>query len=222
VIYTACLDESDTHGPSPTVIMACFLANARQWTLFKRRLRALQKSYGFTVFHATEFRNKTDEFFGWSDTKCLRLVSDLTELVRDNLTEGVTVHLERQRYLDEYRKSPVPKKMNLDSQYGVCFRACMAHLIAITLSHGTRHRLNVVIEAGHANVGDTKRIFKDMKRQVKNLFGVDLLGTHEIEKKEKAAPLMLSDFLAYSYSQMRTLKVDYAAEAPMHVPRRHR
>jgi hypothetical protein len=94
VIYTAYFDESDTHGPSPTVIMACFLANARQWRLFKRRLRALQKSYGFTIFHATEFRNKTDEFFGWSDIKCLRLVSDLTDLVRDNLTEGATVHLE--------------------------------------------------------------------------------------------------------------------------------
>ena len=97
----------------------------------------------------------------------------------------------------------------------------MAHLIAIAFSHGTRHRLNVVIEAGHPNVGDTKRIFTDMKRQVKNLFGVDLLGTHKIESKEKAAPLMLSDFLAYSYLQMRTLKVDYAAEAPMHVPKRH-
>jgi hypothetical protein len=103
--------------------------------ILKRRLRVLQKSYGFTVFHATEFRSETDEFFGWSDIKCLRLVSDLTELVRDNLAEGVTVHLERHLYLDEYRKSPVPKKMNSDSQYGVCFRACMAHLIAIAAAY---------------------------------------------------------------------------------------
>lgn len=199
--------------------MACFLGYARQWELFRRRLSSLQKSYGFAVFHATEFRNKTGEFFGWSDAKGLQLVNDLTELVRDNLTEGVTVYLERHRYSDEYRKPPVPKKMNLDSQYGVCFRACMAHIIAIAVADGRRHRLNVVIEDGHPNVGDTERIFNDMKQQVRNRLGTDLLGTHTVAKKEKAAPLMVSDFLAYTYLQMRTSKVDYAAQAPMHVPK---
>jgi hypothetical protein len=116
LLYTAYFDESDTHGPSPTVIMACFLGHARQWELFGRRLRLLQKRNDFTIFHATEFRNKTGEFDGWGDTKCMQLVNDLTELVRDNLTEGVTIYLERQRYLDEYRKPPVSKKMTLDRE----------------------------------------------------------------------------------------------------------
>jgi hypothetical protein len=218
MLYTAYFDESDTHGHLPTVIMACLLGYARQWELFGRRLRALQKRDGFSVFHATDFRNKTGEFFGWSDAKGLQLVSDLTELVRDNLTEGVTVYLERQRYLDEYRKRPVPKKMTLDSQYGVSFRACMAHIISIVLRDGKRHRLDVIIEDGHPNVGDTERIFNDMKRQVKSRLGPDLLGTHTIAKKEKAAPLMVSDFLAYTYLQMRTSKLDYTAQAPMNVP----
>jgi hypothetical protein len=38
LLYTAYFDEADTHGPSPTVIMACFLGHARQWELFGRRL----------------------------------------------------------------------------------------------------------------------------------------------------------------------------------------
>jgi hypothetical protein len=220
LLYTAYFDESDTHGPSPTVIMACFLGYARQWQLFGRRLRALQKRDGFAIFHATEFRIKTGEFAGWSDRKGMQLVNDLTELVRDKLTEGVTIYLERQRYLDEYSKPPVPKKMNLDSQYGVGFRACMAHIIAIVLADGKRHRLDVVIEDGHVNVGDTERIFNDLKRQVRNRFGIDLLGTHMIAKKEKAPALMVSDFLAYTYLQMRSSKVDYALQAPMNVPKR--
>jgi hypothetical protein len=165
-------------------------------------------------------QEQTGEFAGWSNTKCMQLVNDLTELVRDNLTEGVTVHLEHRRYIDEYRKPPVPKKMNLDSQYGVCFRVCMAHIIAIVLADGKRHRLNVAIEDGHVNVRDTERIFNDMKLQVKNRFGVDLLGTHTIAKKEQAAALMVSDFLAYSYLQMRSSKVDYASQAPMYVPKK--
>jgi hypothetical protein len=136
VLYTAYFDEADTHGPEPTVIMASFLGTARQWELFGRRLHGLQHRNGFTIFHATEFKNKTGEFAGWSDWKCLDLVHDLTVLVRDNLTEGVTIHLERLRYEEEYRKPPIPKRMSLDSQYGVCFRACMAHLIAIVLRDG--------------------------------------------------------------------------------------
>ena len=106
MLYTAYFDEADTHGPAPTVIMASFLGTARQWELFGRRLRGLQRRDGFTIFHATEFKNKTGEFAGWSDTKCMDLVHDLTVLVRDNLTEGVTIHLERLRYEEEYRRPP--------------------------------------------------------------------------------------------------------------------
>jgi hypothetical protein len=60
--------------------MACFLGTARQWELLGRWLRNLQRRDGFSIFHATEFKNKSGEFFGWSDTKCMSLVSDLTEL----------------------------------------------------------------------------------------------------------------------------------------------
>jgi hypothetical protein len=199
--------------------MACFLGHSRQWELFGRRLRRLQRRDGFGIFHATEFRSKSGNFSGWNDTKCMQLVHDLTELVRDNLTEGVTMFLERERYLNEYRKPPIPKKMMLDSQYGVCFRACMAHLVAILMAEGKRHRLNAVIEDGHRNVGDTIRIFNDMKLQVRHRLGVDLLGTITKVKKSQSPPLMVCDFLAYSYLQMRASKakggMDYAAEASM-------
>jgi hypothetical protein len=76
VLYTAYFDEADTHGSAPTVIMASFLGTARQWELLGRRLGGFQHRYGFTIFHATEFKNKTGEFSGWSDTKCMDLVYD--------------------------------------------------------------------------------------------------------------------------------------------------
>jgi hypothetical protein len=224
LIYTAYFEESNTHGPSPTVIMACFLGHARQWELFGRRLRAIQRRDGFTIFHSTEFKGKKGAFAGWSGDKGMRLVHDLTELVRDNLTEGVTVHLEHERYLNEYRKPPVPKKMNLDSQYGVCFRACIAHLVSIVVADGKKHLLNGIIEEGHPNVGDTKRIFNEMKTRVRHRVGIDVLGTMRVAKKVESPPLMVSDFLAHSYSMMRASSaaggLDYANETPMHVRRR--
>jgi hypothetical protein len=122
LLFTAYFDEADTHGLSPTIIMAGFLGQARQWEIFDRRLRGLQRRDGFSIFHANEFKSKSGEFANWPDGKCMKLVNDLTELVRDNLTEGLTVHLERERYLNEYRAPPVPAKMTLDSQYGLCFQ----------------------------------------------------------------------------------------------------
>jgi hypothetical protein len=199
--------------------MACFLGTERQWELFGRRLRGLQRRYGFTLFHSTEFKNKRGEFAKWSDAKCMDLVHDLTALVRDNLTEGVTIHFERSRYEQEYRKPPIPKRMSLDSQYGVCFRACLAHLIAIVLRDGRKHLLDVVIEDGHKNVGDVVRIFEDMKAITRRRLNTEVLRSIRVVKKRGAAALMLADFMAYTYSRMRASKVsggpDYDAIAPM-------
>jgi hypothetical protein len=218
VLYTAYFDEADTHGPAPTIIMAGFLGSRPQWELFGRRLRALQRRDGFNIFHGNEFKGKSGEFSGWPDPKCMKLVEDLTVLVRDHLTEGLTVHLERERYLNEYRAPPVPKKMVLDSQYGVCFRACMRQALEILWRDGKRHRLDVVIEDGHPNVQDCVRIFNDLKWRLERRGSAVLLGKISIVKKRDAAPLMLADFLAGSYSMMRASAqaggLDYAEEAP--------
>lgn len=219
LLYTAYLDEADTHGPRPTIIMAGFLGSAGQWEIFERRLRGLQKRDGFSIFHGKEFRHRTGEFRGWDDVKCMRLVENLTELVRDELTEGLTVHLEHDRYRNEYCAMPFPKKMPRDTQYGLCFRACLRHLVDIVLADGKKkHRLHVEIERGHKHVRDAERIFNDSKERLKSRRGIDLLGDFVIAKKEERAPLMVSDFLAGSYSLMRRSReaggLDYAAEAP--------
>jgi hypothetical protein len=119
LIFTAYFDESDTHGPAPNLIMAAFLGSARQWELFGRKIRALQRRDGFKVFHAKDFRAATGEFRGWSQPKRERLLNDLAVAIRDGLTEGVTVALPRALYEREYRSAPIPKGMRLDSQYGI-------------------------------------------------------------------------------------------------------
>jgi hypothetical protein len=204
VIYTAYFDESDTHGAAPTLILAAFLGSARDWDLFGRRIRALQRRDGFTVFHATDFRARRNEFEGWSDRKCSRLVHDLAVAIRDELTEGVTVALPRSLYEKEYRNGYVPKRMSLDSQFGVCFRACVHRLIQILRSVKKRHRLNVVIEDGHKNVKDAIKIFTEIKAILVE-DGIDILGTATVERKRECWPLMIADFQAHAshLSEMR-------------------
>jgi hypothetical protein len=202
VIFTAYIDEADTHGPAPTIIMAAFLGHAYQWGRFDKKLGRLQKQYGFRIFHGTDFKSKSGEFSGWSDAKCMGLVNNLTELVRDNLTEGLIVHLEHDRFKNEYRAPPIPKKMNLDSQYGVCFRASMAHTLKIVLAKGNSPRLHVVIEDGHVNVGNAVTIFKEIDAVLRHQ-GINILGDITVTSKEKAPPCMIADFLAGTYSMMR-------------------
>jgi len=194
VIFTAYFDEADTHGPSPTVILAAHVGHAYQWRQFEKKLARIQECYGFKIFHTKDFKAKKGEFKGWSDDKCARLCNDLTVLVRDNLTEGLTVFLERDRYLNEYRAPPIPKKMSLDSQYGVCFRACLRCLVDLLAERNYRDRLHIVMEAGHPNVTDCERIFLDLKAKFFRLAGADFLGTFTIESKTSCPPLMISDF----------------------------
>jgi hypothetical protein len=186
LIFTAYFDESGTHGPAPTVVLASFLGHARQWELFERRLRGLQRRDNFMIFHAKEFKANDGEFRGWSVDKKNRLLADLAELVRE-LKEGITIALPHDRYVNEYRAPPIPKGMSLDSQYGVCFRACLSHIIAILQSTKRRHRLHVVIE-NNQRFGDCKRIFSQGQKQLEAQ-GVDLLDTITAATKQKCAPL---------------------------------
>ncbi len=199
VLYIAYIDESDTHDASPTMTMAAFLGSARQWELAGRRLRKLQKKYGFSVFHATDFKNRKKEFAGWTDLKSMALVNDLTELVRDELTEGVSITLSRAQYLTEYRNTPFPRRMPVDSQYGVSFRGCLAHLVDIVMTQRGKNRLDVVVEAGHKNAGAVRTVFADIERNMAER-GLDVLGRVMIAKKAETAQLMLADFLAHTFA----------------------
>jgi hypothetical protein len=132
-IYTAYFDESNTHGPAPTTIMSALLGHAGQWQKFSEGLGDLRKRYGFTTFHAKRFQARRGEFAGWDDAKWRKLLVELTLLTASTLTERAAIHLERERYLIEYRNQPFPSKMQPDSQYGLCFRMLLRHLLTLML-----------------------------------------------------------------------------------------
>jgi hypothetical protein len=195
VIFTAYLDEADTHGG---------LLGARlPMAAVPAKLGKIQRKEGFSIFHAKEFKARSGEFSGWDDTKCNRLIGKLTDLVRITLTEGLATSLSRERYLSEYRAPPIPKKMNLDSQYGVCFRACMGRLFDLMEIRGFQDRLHVVMEDGHPNVWDCGRIFKDLRDHAKIMAGGDFLGEFSVRPKQGCPPLMVADLLASTYSKFR-------------------
>jgi hypothetical protein len=195
LLFTAYFDEADTHGAAPPMVMAAFLGYARQWKLFQRRLKNIQQEEGFKIFHGKEVR-------ALGQFKAMRIVHRLTTLVKEELTEGACIYLEHARYMNEYRASPTPTGISLDSQYGVCFRMLLRHLVNVVVADGKKHRLHVVVERGHNKSLNTETIFNKMKQTLKAR-GIDLLGTWTLAAKEEAPPLMAADLLAHTYALMR-------------------
>jgi Protein of unknown function (DUF3800) len=202
MIFTAYLDESGTHDGSDATVMGGFMGVFREEVILGRRLRALQHHYGFTIFHATEFKNRRGDFQGWSDEKGLALIQDMTDTVATSLSSVVIATLPNGRYRAEYRNTPRPGKVTLDSAYGLCFRMCLVHFLeemekrAPVRKYGSK--LNVILEHGHPNAGDAKRIFEETRQNTMALYCADPLGTITTENKKSCARLMVADFLAYT------------------------
>jgi hypothetical protein len=197
LIFTAYLDEANTDGPKPGMVMAGFLGSGRQWELLSRRLNGLRREYGFKSFHATELKARKHQFKGWSNAKCGRLVEALAGAVRNELTEGVTITLTHQQYMAEYRSTPFPRRMPVLSQFGVCFVTLLDRLLQIVVQQRGKNRLHIVIETGHKNIGAASLIFERKKKELRKQ-GVELLGTITRATKSESELLMFADFQAHA------------------------
>jgi hypothetical protein len=107
-----------------------------------------------------------------------------------------------------YAEGSRPRRSRLDSKYGVCFRACLAFapsFIVSELQHAGKAlraqetTIDFVLENGHRNVGDARRLF--------DLFKADalpewrhLVGVFNVSKKDSPGA-QAADFLAYCVYQ---------------------
>ena len=196
MIFTAYLDESNTGAKEPDITVAGYLGSAPQWRIVGRRLRQLKREFGFSSFHATRFKAKQDDFRGWSDAKCGRLVQTLATLERDELEEAVTICLPFKQYVSSYRDAPFEKGVPTFSQYGVCLYLMLDALVYFVRKRSGVHRLHLVVEAGHRNAGAARTVFAAMKDHLAD--GSSLLGTVTVATKEDCELLMMADFQAHA------------------------
>jgi hypothetical protein len=208
VILTAYLDESGTHGDSPTTVMGGILVNARQLEAFERKFRQAKKDHAFEIFHTKKFKKRDGDFRGWDDDRMFALMNDLAVITSTGFTEGVTFLLDNAAYDAEYKAGDSPKKLRLDSKYGLCFRNCLLFLALEALKRMHRGRyptLHFVLESGHKNAGDALRIFKEYKVLLK-ANGCDMLGDLLFADKDECDPLMMADFLAHTAFMRGTVR----------------
>jgi hypothetical protein len=196
--FTGYIDESDTHGPAPDMVMSAVLSTSGRWERCSRALARTRRKFGFTVFHATEFRALRGEFEGWSAEKCFDLYMEFGQLGATHLVECFTVSLSHETY-KTYFLDRRPLKMHQTSQYGICFMGVLDGLMRTVMRHGPQSKLSVVVEHGHKNAKDTARLFEDRRRRL-GTAGIDLLRTHALEKKECSPPLQLADITAHAHT----------------------
>jgi hypothetical protein len=210
VILTAYLDESGTHGgdsganpASPEIVMAGMIGKSGQWQRLQSKIDKIKAEFGFSTFHAKDFKARAGQFNGWDNGKCAALASSLFEGMVDTLMHGCIVHLNREQYRTEYREGDWPRKVRWDTEYGLCFRVCAKNLVdeAVrrlhNMSNFPRLKIHFVLESGHKNAGDAERVFGELKESYASR-SVDILATFSKAKKKECDHLLAADFLAFT------------------------
>lgn len=201
VILTAYLDESGTHGEaSPVTIMGGVMATAKKWAKFEAAFEQAKRRHGFKVFHTKKFKKRRGDFAGWTDAQCLGLIGDLAPITAKAFTESVVFTLENASYETEYKAAERPRRVRLDSKYGLCFRECMYYFLRELLRRSREDRprkLHFVLESGHANAGDAARIHAEVRDELKAR-GYDILGDLTFSDKSDCNPLMIADLVAHT------------------------
>jgi Protein of unknown function (DUF3800) len=209
-VYTGYLDESGTHDGSPLTVMGGVLARAEQWQDFDKKFAALQKRYGFRVWHTKKFKKKAGDFRGWTDEKCRDLYWSMRDITARGLTDVVAVTLDNASFEADYKAGELPRRARLDTNFGLCFRYCLIHFVNEVLKRRLRNRvppLHIVLEAGHANFGDAERIFLEEKRMSVHA-GRSILSTMTKAGKDTCGGLMLADFAAHSEYLVEKREID--------------
>ena len=179
----------------------------------------LRRLYGFKILHMTDFMGGKNEFRGWPDTKKVRFLNEFTALFQsDKMMEGITFRLDREQYKRDFIGLDRPRRVQLDTEYGLCFRNCAYYFAGDAhrrLSHHKKWhetKLHFVLESGHPRSGDAVRVFNEMKEHFESA-GVTLLGSMSFMRKADSIELMIGDFLAYNaWSMDRAVRNKQAAE----------
>lgn len=195
------MDEAGTDGRSPYVMLGGYVAADARWTVVDFRwLKALQ-AFGLSHYHLSDFWHGSREFARLNHDEKLALVRRLFAIIDKDTLFGFTVRLDGADFDAHYRAN-APRKPHPDSQFGLCFRSCLSFVpeYVVTLAPCEDAVVDFVLEDGHRNVGDARRIFDQIKAEVPEIGR--LLGSFTVAGKRDFPGLQVADALVSSAIQM--------------------
>jgi hypothetical protein len=197
MILAAYIDESGTHG-SPLMVMGGYVGRSAQWEQFDQNWSCLLQQYGVSHLHSHHLLHRNGEFKGWSVVKAIKFAEAAEDICQRHTMFGFAVVMKIDDFRANYAEGTKPRKSQLDTKYGVCFRACLSYLPTAIRREIKLDEfdLNIVLEAGHPNTGDATRLFGLFKRQADPKIA-RLVKTLTVADKKEFAGLQAADIVAY-------------------------
>jgi hypothetical protein len=203
MIITAYMDESGTHKAAPMLIVAGYVARLGQWIRFNKKWAKLLRDNGLTYHHTVEMMNRRGSYARWHERHGSRFIERATRIAEHDTLFGFVVRLNKSDYDKFYVAGERPRKIPLDTKYGVCFRVLLSFLPlilqrSISLDNAEVH---LVLEAGATGIGDTKRIFDIFRKHAPPEIS-RLIPTRTEADKKRFHGLQAADTLAYAAYQI--------------------
>jgi hypothetical protein len=201
VRFKVFMDEAGTDGRSPYVMLGGYVAAEARWTVVDFRWLKALGDFGLSHYHLSDFWRGSGEFVGLSHDEKLTLVRRLFGIVDKDTLFGFTVRLDGADFGSHYRAN-APRKPSPDSQFGLCFRSCLSFVpeYVVTLAAHDDVTVDFILEDGHRNIGDARRIFDQVKAEVPEIGR--LLGSFATAGKRDFSGLQVADALVSSAIQM--------------------
>lgn len=188
VIVNVYADESGTHGTSDYMILGGYVGQLGRWNAFDMRWNRRLARAGLTYFHSVEHSRRRD---------FAALGYDLLKLEGKYLTCGFVIKLDKQSYNDFYIAGLRPRKPQLDTMYGVCYRYLIGFLVheLPTLISRNDITINIMLELGARGSKDAVRIHDRIKKLLPN--DTKTLGEISFGEKKKFPGLQAADSLVH-------------------------
>ncbi len=197
ITLRAFMDESGTHDQSPILLIAGVVSTKGKWRIFDKKWREVLADHSVDFVHGKDLRKSTGAFFGWSDAKQNDFSSRLLDISYRYVGFGLTMRLDRNDFKEVYREGERPRKLQLQSAYGLLFRAWVeqARRIANELyADQAASGIYVMLEEG-PKAGAAMDVFRDMRNAQTIADGIPLKG---FAIGDKSYPgLQLADMTAH-------------------------
>jgi hypothetical protein len=110
---------------------------------------------------------------------------------------GFNIRLDKESYNGSYIANFRPRKTQLDTMYGICYRYMVSLLVndLPTLMHRSDLQIDIVLEAGAAGSKDAPRIHQQIKKTFPEL--APMLGSVTFGDKKRLPGLQAADSLAH-------------------------
>ncbi len=206
VVLDSFFDESGKDD-GRIIIVSGYVGSSKLMHQLARDWKDVLRDYKVEYWHTSRFRNPNSKLFKHlSKSRRKRLVRELVTAINRRTLMGVTVVMDKERYLS--LTSP-----RFRSQWGAPYVYCVElALIAIStfLKSEGRHDelINILLEEGHKNAEQAIHHIKILKEDAATADIRPLnVGEYGLGEKRKQPALQAADMLAYSsFEEHRKLR----------------